>query len=81
MPGRITYYSFIVTYYSSNSFIDKMTFRDQWHVMTYKTAIKSEVHDFLWLLSLVDGKLHSSSLSDKLKSTEPLSSVEPLAVI
>ena len=59
-----------------------MTFRDQWHVMTYyKNSYKSEVHDFLLLLSLVDGKLDSSSLPDKLKSAESLSSVEPLPVI
>ena len=77
MPGRTTYYSSIVNYYSSNSFID---FQRSMACYDLQNSYKSEVHDFLLLLSLVDGKL-DSSLLDKLKSTESLSSVEPLAVI
>ena len=47
-----------------------------------QNSLKSEVHNFLLLiLSLVDGKLDSSSLSDMLQSKESLSSVEPLALI
>ena len=59
-PGRTTYYSFIGTYYSSNSYWQNdFRSRDQWR--RHDLQNKSEVHDFL-LLSLVesDGKLESS---------------------